>query len=283
MSVLSEILQNCDAKGSVYFCEIMTPPWKIDFAKRSFHCVRRGGCEIIDNEGNVENLGPGDVAVILNGENHSLQSHEKNKAENLLLCGHYIFRNDFMNSLLNGFPPVLILRDEQISTNPWLKSTLDYLVCETQNEALGSKLILDKLTEVLLVQFIRHYIKETHEGQSLAHALYDRHIGPALKLIHSDITVSWTLEQLAQEAGLSRAAFAERFKQQVGNTMFSYLSDLRMIRAKHLLEKTNLSIYDIAEQVGYASDIAFNRAFSKIVNISAGKYRTQFKNDENIS
>nr|WP_269813770.1 helix-turn-helix transcriptional regulator [Bowmanella yangjiangensis] len=73
--------------------------------------------------------------------------------------------------------------------------------------------------------------------------------------------------------GMSRASFSKRFNQLVGETVFNYLSMLRVQKAKELIKTTPLMIDDIATSVGYDSERAFNKTFSKYVGMTPKQYR----------
>ena len=71
---------------------------------------------------------------------------------------------------------------------------------------------------------------------------------------------------------MSRTAFAQRFRALVGQTPVSYLATWRMQKAAYLLEMGTLSITQIAERVGYASELAFAKAFRRVIGIPPGVY-----------
>lgn len=74
---------------------------------------------------------------------------------------------------------------------------------------------------------------------------------------------------------MSRAAFAKQFKDLVGETMFAYLSQLRIQRAKEMLRNTKLPVDDIALKIGYESERAFTKTFGKYVGMTPKQYRKQ--------
>ncbi len=92
-------------------------------------------------------------------------------------------------------------------------------------------------------------------------------------MLHDALGSPWTLESVATKIGMSRAAFAKRFKELVGQPMFEYLTSLRMQRAKELLQETRLPLYEVAAQVGYESDLAFTKTFKKHVGTTPTRYR----------
>jgi len=101
----------------------------------------------------------------------------------------------------------------------------------------------------------------------------DSKINTALELIHTQPADTWTLENLSRRIGMSRSAFASRFKHLVGMTVMDYITKLRMQRARELLVNDQLSLLQIAKKVSYKSEAAFNRAFKRQFNQNPGKLR----------
>jgi len=91
--------------------------------------------------------------------------------------------------------------------------------------------------------------------------------------IHTQPARTWTVEMLAREAGLSRAAFAKRFAEQVGEPPLAYVTRWRMVLATRLLNASNASLATIAERVGYESEFAFSRAFKRTRGVSPAQFR----------
>jgi len=91
--------------------------------------------------------------------------------------------------------------------------------------------------------------------------------------MHADPAGPWTVESLARTAGLSRATFAARFTDRVGEPAMRYLLSLRIQRAKTLLRSREATVAVVAGQVGYGSDVAFAAAFKREVGTSPGAYR----------
>ncbi len=267
--VLSDVLSNMRATGTVYHCDELIPPWEKEFLgenEASFHQVRRGGCRLTI-DGDVEHLGPGDMVFLGPGRAHTLSSEKvaseiKNNATTLLLCGYCTF-DELLNSPFSElFPDVTIIRAEQLQSLGWLQVILDQLSSEYLSMRPGADIVVQRMTEVLIVELIRMNFGQQEE-LPLIKALADKYISQALQRLHQHVEKAWTLELLASQIGLSRAALAKRFKTLVGQTMFEYLTLLRMQQACQLLTETDLSLYEIANRVGYESDLAFTRTFKK--------------------
>ena len=103
--------------------------------------------------------------------------------------------------------------------------------------------------------------------------LKDDRLAAAICAMHGDLARGWTVETLAREAGLSRSTFAATFKAVTGDTPLDYLTRWRMYRAKVLLRGSELSLMEIAERVGYETDMALSRTFSRFEGVAPGKWR----------
>lgn len=280
MEVLSDILKFMRVEGSVYFCDMLDAPWTKAFqdtTSASFHMIRRGECwATVGDES--EYLGPGDLIFIGPGIDHVLASHPPGEPEKasapctLLLCGYCDFLDDASTPLLRIFPSLTVIRDEDLQRHPFLKGTFDQLSAEFMARGPGSELIVNKLTEVVLIELIRINFARDADNPFLK-ALDDKQVSRSLKLLHERPEQHWTIESLAQDVGLSRAAFAKRFKDLVGETVFQYLTNLRMQRGKELLRETGMPVWEVAERVGYESDLAFTRTFRKLIGTTPRQYR----------
>jgi AraC-like DNA-binding protein len=141
----------------------------------------------------------------------------------------------------------------------------------------GAELVVNKLTEVVLVELIRINFGRSEKSRFVK-ALSDKRIAKALQHLHNSPQIPWTLEKMGEEIGMSRAAFAKRFKELVGQPMFEYLTLLRVQRARELLQETNLRLYEVASKVGYESDLAFAKTFKKYTGTTPTRYRKQKPN-----
>ncbi len=134
--------------------------------------------------------------------------------------------------------------------------------------------MLARLSELLFVEILRGYLEALPEdAPGWLSGLRDRHVGAALRLIHGRPHEPWTLESLAREVGLSRSVFAERFTHYVHMAPMHYLGRWRLQLAARLLERPGINIARVAQEVGYESEAAFNRAFKKLTGHPPGAWR----------
>ncbi|WP_426357369.1 AraC family transcriptional regulator [Pseudocolwellia sp. HL-MZ19] len=284
MGILSDILTSLRVSGSVYFCSQIESPWTKEFANKTtacFHLIKRGACWVTIGD-RVEQLGTGDLIFLGPGIDHSLSSEPPmgnmpvRDNSTLLLCGDCSFQHDELSPLSNIFEQVTIVREEELDKHTWLKSTFNQLSAEYMSQSPGNEIIVNKLTEVVLVELIRINFGRQEE-HSFFHALRDKRITKALELIHSSLDKPWTIETLASNIGMSRAAFSKRFTSLVGQTVFTYLSNLRIQKSKEMITSTSMFIDDIALSVGYESERAFTKTFNKYVGMTPKQFRANKK------
>ena len=170
-------------------------------------------------------------------------------------------------------PQRIVIRAERAQAFG-LQTTLQLLTAETRAASPGSHLVIQRIADLVLIQALRaHIASPAALDARLLHALSDAQIGAALRLMHDRIDHPWTVATLASEAGMSRSAFALRFKELVGGTPLEYLTRWRMHRASHLLRESDHKVSDVAQSVGYDSDGSFHKAFKRILGVGPGEYR----------
>jgi AraC-like DNA-binding protein len=98
-------------------------------------------------------------------------------------------------------------------------------------------------------------------------------VGRALAVLHDRPAEPWTIEQLGEEAGLSRSALHERFVHFIGQPPMQYLASWRMQLAAALLRDTDAKVVEVALDVGYENETAFSRAFRRAVGESPAAWR----------
>lgn len=82
-----------------------------------------------------------------------------------------------------------------------------------------------------------------------------------------------SLSKVAEYVGLNEKYFTNRFTKEAGETFSSYLTALRMQKAKELLKTTSFKVYEISEMVGYHNVEHFNRMFKKVNGITPAMFR----------
>jgi len=105
----------------------------------------------------------------------------------------------------------------------------------------------------------------------------------AVQALHNDCARAWTLDTLAQHAGLSRTSLAERFRASMGNTPLNYLRTVRMQKAMAALSESERSLEQIAREVGYTDAFSFSKVFKRTVGLAPRDFRRQDTQDKSLA
>src|SRR5262249_24191370 len=146
----------------------------------------------------------------------------------------------------------------------WLESALRYSLDGAIDTQPGGSVVMAKLAEMLFIEAVRRYVDaQPAEEQGWLAGLRDPHVGRALALMHEQPAHCWTIEELGREVAMSRSSLALRFTQVLGQSPMAYLASWRMRLAARMLADEERPIIRIAEETGYESESAFNRAFKR--------------------
>jgi len=266
-----------------------------------YHFVIDGRAFVRLPDGHSVELGPGDVVVLPHGDPHTMTSSggvtsasltsailSKVRSRDLSLmqaggggdsaryvCGYMACDPFLSRPILSGLPPVFKVNVRADRSGQWLESSILHLVDEAGSGRVGSQAMLNKLSEALFVDTLRRYVASLPEKQTgwLAGAR-DPIVGKSLGLLHNRVAHSWTIAALADEVGISRSALVGRFTRYLSEPPMTYLTRWRLQLAVQSLERTSRSVAEIAADVGYESEAAFNRAFKREFGQPPGRYRS---------
>lgn len=191
-----------------------------------------------------------------------------------IVSGGLYFEKPTLKPIAQLLPKLILIKAEQARSLA-LHTTLQLLAAEMADEAPGSEIVANRLAEVLFIQAIRAHIAagaDCHNPGWLR-SIFDPQIGAALKALHEDVDRPWTVESLAEAAGMSRSAFAARFKELLGKAPLEYVTEWRMQKAVRLLQQADKKLFEIAKSVGYESDAAFSKAFKRVLGVTPGEHR----------
>lgn len=178
-----------------------------------------------------------------------------------MLVGYCVFASPDAELLVSLLPALV-----HVSGDRRLTTLVELVREECRAQRAAREVILAHLLEVLLIEALRS-TAGTSASPGLLQGLADARVGAAIRRMHESPTRSWTVADLAKEAGLSRSAFFERFNRTVGMAPMEYLLAWRMAQAKVLLRRSANSVTDVAAQVGYGSASAFSVAFTRHVGL----------------
>ena len=197
-----------------------------------------------------------------------------------MLGGYFLLDPTNAPLLLALLPPVVHIKpsDPGAERLAWIARAV---ADECTAERPGGEAILTRLVEIMLVEALR-WLPARHgpDGQppGLFAGLADARMAKALRRIHDDVARRWTIEELAQAVGMSRAAFAARFTQVLGVPPMEYALRWRMALAKDMIWHDGLALGEVAHAVGYQSASAFSAAFQRTVGVAPGSFARTARN-----
>jgi AraC-like DNA-binding protein len=298
---LADVMDVSRVRGALLANVRANAPWGLDLPQSpgaSFHAVTAGTAWLRVDGAEPLQLMPGDLLLLPTGIAHLLSSapdgacrpFDRNVKEKLMtpagdlllegggavttiVCAGYDYDQDVAQSLLSLLPPVLHVAADPVD-GAKIAAVVALLATELGTRAAGARAAVARLIDLLLIQAVRAWNASAAGGQpSWLRALNDPVIARALAALHDRPAEPWTIEALAAEVHLSRATLARRFAELVGEPPLTYLTRWRMDLAARRLKDTTEPVEAIARAVGYTSEYAFNRAFSRHRGQPPGRYR----------
>jgi AraC-like DNA-binding protein len=185
--------------------------------------------------------------------------------------GHFALTGNHAGILLGVLPPMVHIHKE--SDKAALRWCLERMRQELREPQPGGLLVAQQLAYTMLVQVLRLHLAEgLRSGVGWLFALADKQMSAAITAMHDDPAHRWTLQSLAERAGMSRTTFALKFKETVGVSAMEYLTRWRMLVAGDRLVNSSDPISVIARSLGYESESAFSTAFKRVMGCSPRQY-----------
>ncbi|SEG76720.1 AraC-type DNA-binding protein [Actinacidiphila yanglinensis] len=261
------------------------------------HIVLQGSCWLLPPEGAPVQLTAGDVVLVPFNQAHGLandpntpledvrrgqQAYWQSEADlppgvapTVILGATYHLRSIRPHPLIANLP-AFVHMPSRIGTTQTLRDVVNLLGAELESQQPGVTAAIPALLDLLLIYIVRCWYQRADVTDGWAQALRDPGISAALAAIEQHPEHPWTVGTLAREAGSSRAVFARRFHDLIGQPPVAYLTWWRMTAASHLLRETNQPLQVIAAKSGYQNEYAFSRAFKREFDTAPGSYRRTY-------
>lgn len=265
------------------------------------HLLTEGRASVRLEDGERVSLGAGEIVVFPHGNPHIIENGPTTRTTDLsqelerifchglalwrlggggeltrFVCGYMACEPRLSQVFLSGLPPLFKVSIRDDASGRWLEDSIRFSVNQADTPRPGGEAVLAKLSEVLFVETLRGYIANLPPEQTgwLAGAR-DAEVGKTLALIHRNPAHPWTLAALAKEVGVSRSVLAERFRYYLNEPPMAYLTRWRLQLGGQMLSSTSYTVAQIAAEVGYESEAAFNRAFKREFTIPPARFRSQ--------
>ena len=306
MDTLSVLLQNVHLFETKYYRLNVTGNWSYSLTRQDtilFYLVMSGGFCIDVGNGPRETRA-GDMIMIPSAHQHvsyalNYHSDEAQPLDELLTsCKEHTldlkgdgdseaslilieckYDKAMIRPLLSVLPPILPeVNDEDDGRFEVIDVEIRLLTLEAEHERMGKTAVINHWASIMMIECLRVYIESLPEAtENWLKAMKDPFLTKALVAMHEMPNENWTINKLAEVAGMSRSSFAQRFKEVVGIPPLTYLMDYRLRLAARYLRLQQNSISRISGLVGYASDSTFSQAFKRVYGISPKAYRQQYQ------
>jgi AraC-like DNA-binding protein len=307
MDAVAGLLDGPRARGAFLLRSAMDPPWSLriqDEAPLTLVAVVRGHAWVVPDDGEAVRLGPGDVAITRGPDPYSVADDPGTDPQAIihpgqrcttpdgqelammrdlgtrtwgnspdghteLLTGTYQLDSEVSRRLLRALPALLVVTHESLES-----PLIGLLADEIGKDEPGQEAVLDRLLDLLLIAVLRSWFaRDDARAPGWYRAYADPVVGPALRLLHHDPAHAWTVAELADAAGVSRAALARRFNDLVGEPPMTFLTGWRIALAADLLREPGATVGSVAPQVGYGSPFALSTAFKRVRGVSPQAHR----------
>jgi AraC-like DNA-binding protein len=303
MDALSHILAGPNARGTFVLRSSLDPPWAMrieDSAPLTVVTILRGRAYVTPDGRDPVLLRAGDVAVARGTRHYTVGDEVDTEPQvrilpgrqcvtltgppmsdvgvrtwgnaddgaTLMLNGTYESQSTVGSRLLANLPELIVAPREHVPT-----ALVDYLAEQVSSDEPGQDALLDRMLDLILIAVLRWWFASRQQGAGWYRAYADPVVGRALRLMQEDPAQGWTVARLATATGLSRAAFARRFTDLVGEPPMTFLTTWRLSLAADLLAEPGTTVAAVARRVGYATPFAFSTAFKRFHEVSPRQHR----------
>nr|CEL17341.1 Transcriptional regulator, AraC family [Kibdelosporangium sp. MJ126-NF4]CTQ91431.1 Transcriptional regulator, AraC family [Kibdelosporangium sp. MJ126-NF4] len=236
---------------------------------RKLHIVENGKVHIDLPGARSLRLEGGDLVLLARGDAHAVRPVDTAS----WVTGEFLVDDFVAAPLLKVLPPAIVICGSTQDGN-WLPMSLDLMLDEVRRPMPGSRVMISRVLDLFFIRALRIWAaSEEPASPGWLTAAMDPALAPALSAIHQSPERDWSVDELARLATLSRSAFATRFATLLGQPPGAYITTQRLTRAAHLLHSTNEPVSRVATTVGYASEAAFSRAFTRTYGTSPRTWR----------
>jgi AraC-like DNA-binding protein len=264
MDQLAPLLSQVSLSARVFFAGELCQTASFDDSELvgHLHLVKAGRVAVIMQGTEVALIERPSVLLIPRPCDHSLAPKDPEGFE--LMCASLDLGFKVRSPLAMALPKLLVVPFEGAGT---LEPALRILFEEAFGAGYGRQAALDRLTEYFLILILRHITTTGGLKEGIFAALSDQRLSRAVLAMHDRPAHPWGLDELASLAGMSRARFAVNFRETVGVTPLEYLTDWRLSLAQTMIRQGR-SLKGVASEVGYQSQAAFTRVFTRKIGCS---------------
>ncbi len=274
MDKLSLILNRLSVTAGVFFSGEMCGLSHFDGTEQReghIHLLSSGRIDVIAQNGEVVTLDKPSLIFFPKPNIHRLRATESDNAT--IVCASIKYGADTSNPLTNALPNMVTLSFED---DQYVEASVNGLFDEAFHQRDGKQLVIDRLTEIIIVHLLRHVMNQDTGYQGVLAGLANKQLAKVIIELHKSPGESWTLDSMSQLAFMSRSKFADEFRRVVGQTPGDYLIDWRVSVAQSELKKGR-PVSVVANEVGYENSSALSKAFKRKTGLSPSAWLKDYQ------
>ncbi|TPL79070.1 AraC family transcriptional regulator [Mesorhizobium sp. B2-3-13] len=259
--LLSHVLAQIRLTGDQVFSRSLAKAEQLDLDEGQAHIVvvTAGALHMESEDQAPVVIEAGDLVLLPRGPGGS--QLVASRAQVAIVTCRFWFDPDSLRGMIFALPQSIHIGRAQGAG--WIDGMLPFLMIETSDAQPGAALMISRIIDLMVIRTLRSWVHEGHATGWLG-GLSDARIARSLKAIHERPLQRWSINELADKAGMSRSSFCERFAALVGRSPLRYQNEWRLGLARDLLARRDARVGEIGLRIGYESEAAFSRAYKQL-------------------
>ncbi|ENE5284466.1 DNA-binding transcriptional regulator RclR [Escherichia coli] len=280
MDALSRLLMLNAPQGTIDKNCVLGSDWQLphgagELSVIRWHALTQGAAKLEMPTGEIFTLRPGNVVLLPQNSAHRL-SHVYNEST-CIVCGTLRLQHS-ARYFLTSLPETLFVAPVNHSVEyNWLREAIPFLQQESRSAMPGVDALCSQICATFFTLAVREWIAQVNTEKNILSLLLHPRLGAVIQQMMEMPGHAWTVESLASIAHMSRASFAQLFRDVSGTTPLAVLTKLRLQIAAQMFSREMLPVVVIAESVGYASESSFHKAFVREFGCTPGEYRERVR------
>lgn len=258
--LLSHVLAQVRLTGDQFFSRTLAKTERLELGVNEAHVliVKAGALEMRGEDQVADVIEAGDLLLLPRGSGTG--QFVASKAETALALCRFWFDPETLQSMVLALPHHIHIRRAEGAD--WIEGMLHFVLAEAADSQPGGALMISRIIDLLVIRTIRAWV---HRGETSGWlgGLADARIARSLKVIHEQPLQRWSVDSLANLAGMSRSSFSAHFTTLVGRSPVRYQNEWRLALARDMLKRGSARVGEIGLRVGYESEAAFSRAYKQ--------------------
>ena len=280
MDALSRLLMLNAPQGTIDKNCVLGSDWQLphgagELSVIRWHALTQGAAKLEMPTGEIFTLRPGNVVLL--PQNSAPRLRHVDNESTCIVCGTLRLQHS-ARYFLTSLPETLFLAPVNHSVEyNWLREAIPFLQQESRSAMPGVDALCSQICATFFTLAVREWIAQVNTEKNILSLLLHPRLGAVIQQMLEMPGHAWTVESLASIAHMSRASFAQLFRDVSGTTPLAVLTKLRLQIAAQMFSREMLPVVVIAESVGYASESSFHKAFVREFGCTPGEYRERVR------